>query len=72
MSALTELAAHEQVCEERYKNINRRLDGLEHKFDNLDSKIDNFKNDIYKLLIGSSVSIIICLITVAVTILTKH
>ena len=72
MNALTELAAHEQVCEERYKNIHRRLDGLEHKFDNLDNKIDIFKGDIYKLMIGCATSIIVCLITVAVTTLARN
>jgi len=72
MNLETELAVHEQVCEERYKNINQRLDQLEHKFDSLDSKIDAFKNDIYKIMIGCATSIIVCLITVAVTILIKH
>jgi len=72
MNLETELAIHEQVCEERYKNIHRRLDELEHKFDSLDTKIDAFKNDIYKIIIGCATSIIVCLITVAVTILIKH
>ena len=72
MNALTELAIHEQVCEERYKNINHRLDNLDNKFDKLDNKIDIFKGDVYKIMIGCATSIIVCLITVAVTILTKH
>jgi len=70
MSTATDLAIHEQVCEERYLGILRRLESLETKVDDLHTMIDNTKGDIYKLLIGSAISIIVCLITVSVTILT--
>ena len=72
MNLETELAIHEQVCEERYKNINRRLDDLDHKFDDMGDKLDAFKSDIYKIMIGCATSIIVCLITVAVTTLARH
>jgi len=69
MTTAIDLAIHEQVCEERYNGILRRLESLEKKVDDLHTMIDTTKGDIYKLLIGSAVSIIVCLITASLTIM---
>jgi len=71
MSTATDLQTHEAVCAERYTTIQHRLDGLETKVDDLTNKIDTVKTDLYKLLIGSVVSIVTVLIGGVITILTK-
>jgi len=69
MSTQTDLERHEAVCEERYLRINGRLDNLDKQFDVVNKKIDDFKSDIYKLLIGSAVSVILALLSAAITLI---
>ena len=40
----TALEAHEQLCEQRYSEINRRLDNIEHEIASITGQIDDFKN----------------------------
>jgi tetrahydromethanopterin S-methyltransferase subunit G len=40
----TALEAHEQLCEQRYSEINRRLDNIEHEISSITGQIDDFKN----------------------------
>lgn len=40
----TALEAHEQLCEQRYSEINRRLDNIETNIDNINTSISNFKD----------------------------
>jgi len=40
----TALEAHEQLCEQRYSEINRRLDNIERTIDDINTGISNFKD----------------------------
>jgi len=40
---MTALEAHERLCEQRYAEINRRLDNIETHIDNINKTIDSFK-----------------------------
>lgn len=40
----TALEAHEQLCEQRYSEINRRLDNIERTIDDINTSISNFKD----------------------------
>jgi tetrahydromethanopterin S-methyltransferase subunit G len=51
----TELEAHERLCEQRYAEINRRLDNIEHEVKAITTTIDSFKNSL--LAISAKVGI---------------
>jgi tetrahydromethanopterin S-methyltransferase subunit G len=70
MSTQSDLERHEAVCEERYLRIKERLDALDKRMDDLGKSVESFKGDVYKLLVGCATSILICLITAAVTLIT--
>jgi len=72
MSVETDLSKHEAVCAERYERIKEHLDILDAKFDHLGASVENFKLEIFKIMVGSCVTIIGALIATAVTILTRH
>ena len=72
MTVETDLSKHEAVCAERYERIKEHLNNIDARFDDMANKVETFKTDIYKIMIGSCVTIIGVLIGVAVTILTRH
>ena len=70
MSTQTDLEKHEAVCEERYIRINERLDHLDGQIDDIRKSLDTFKGDVYKLLIGCATSIVVCLVSATITLLS--
>ena len=52
------LKDHEQLCEQRYENIERRLTSVEDKIDGIHKEIDGFKTFIVKLALKSFVGIV--------------
>lgn len=72
MTVETDLSKHEAVCAERYERIKEHLASLDNKFDDLGSRVENFKMEIFKIMVGSCVTIIGALIATAVAILTRH
>lgn len=63
--ARSTLREHELVCEQRYKEIERRLTNLETKLDNLHSIIDDFRTFFVKIAIRSGLGIF-AIVTAAV------
>ena len=55
------LEAHERLCEQRYAEINRRLDNIEHQIDGITQTIDNFKNWIIQTSIKIGIGAIVAL-----------
>jgi archaellum component FlaC len=52
------LRDHEQLCEQRYENIERRLGSVEDKIDGIQHEINGFKTFIVKLAVKSFVGIV--------------
>lgn len=55
--ARSSLSQHEAVCEQRYKEIERRLTNLESKLDQIHGVIDDFRNFLLKIAIRSGIGI---------------
>lgn len=51
--ARSTLSQHEAICEQRYAEINRRLDNLEKKVDTISTTISEFQTFLNKLAIRS-------------------
>lgn len=57
----TELEAHERLCEQRYAEINRRLDNIEHEVKAITTTIDSFKNTLLALAAKVGIGAVIAL-----------
>lgn len=64
------LAAHVDLCAQRYANLDERMNNLEQKtdkieakLDRIDEKIDEFKTEIASMLIRGGVGIILLLLS---------
>jgi hypothetical protein len=57
----TELEAHERLCEQRYAEINRRLDNIETHVSDIHKTIDGFKNYMLQLSLKLGIGAIIAL-----------
>jgi hypothetical protein len=55
------LRDHEQLCEQRYENIERRLTAIEQNIDQIHREIDGFKTFIVKLAIRSFGGLIVAI-----------
>jgi hypothetical protein len=55
------LSQHEELCEQRYGEINRRLDRIEMTIDNIERSIDGFKNFVLQGAIKVGIGAIIAL-----------
>jgi tetrahydromethanopterin S-methyltransferase subunit G len=66
-----DLATHVELCAQRYKELDDRLDKLESKVDRIVETMNNFKSDIKKTLITTGGTIIVTLITTLGVIYTK-
>lgn len=67
----TNLDLHVSLCEERYEKLEARITNLEIKVSEIDRKIDEFRLDFFKIMVGSSGSIIVAIIGAVALILTK-
>lgn len=57
----TELEAHERLCEQRYSEINRRLDNIETEVRGIQRTIDGFQTFAVQLAIKTGIGAIIAL-----------
>lgn len=57
----TALEAHEELCEQRYSEINRRLDNIETEISSITKLIDEFRNFIIKGSIKVGIGAILAL-----------
>lgn len=67
----TNLEAHVDLCAERYKHLETRLEIIEKKVESLATAITESKNSMSKVIIGATATIIAGLISTVVTILMK-
>lgn len=65
------LEAHVELCAERYKQLETRLEIIETKVENLSSKIEDSQNNMSKVVIGSTATIVAALLSTVVTIIMK-
>jgi hypothetical protein len=65
------LDAHVSICALRYANLDTRLTTLEDKVDKLADAITNSKQDMSKIIIGSTATVVASLVGLIVTILMK-
>jgi hypothetical protein len=65
------LDAHVSICALRYANLDMRLTTLEDKVDKLANAITESKQDMSKVIIGATATVVASLIGVIVTILMK-
>lgn len=64
-----DLSTHVDLCAERYKELDHRLESVENKLDKLNDRVDNIKGELKKSLIGAVAAIIVALIGSAGTII---
>jgi hypothetical protein len=55
------LSQHEELCEQRYGEINRRLDRIEMTIDNIERSIDGFKNQFIQISVKVGIGALIAL-----------
>lgn len=65
------LEAHVELCAERYKQLELRLDTIETKVESLSGKIEASNSSMSKVIIGATATIIAGLLSTVVTILMK-
>ena len=65
------LEAHVELCAERYKQMDKRLEAIEKKVNDLVEKFDESRQGLVKVIIGAVATILAGLISVVVTILMK-
>jgi tetrahydromethanopterin S-methyltransferase subunit G len=65
------LEAHVELCAERYKQLELRLDTIETKVENLSGKIEDSNSSMSKVIIGATATIIAGLLSTVITILMK-
>ena len=46
------LEHHENLCSERYNNIDRRFDAVDRRFEAVDRRLDNIETDVRELRAG--------------------
>jgi mevalonate kinase len=56
------LEAHVDLCALRYAQLEARLDKLEQKFDDFTGQLLQMRQDFFKIMIGSSATIIVAII----------
>jgi hypothetical protein len=57
-----DLATHVDICAERYKGLDERLDKVEKKIDDIYAMVKNSKSELTKTLIATGGTIVVALI----------
>lgn len=65
------LEAHVELCAERYKQLELRLNTIEVKVENLAEKIEDSQSSMSKVIIGATATIVAGLLSTVITILMK-
>lgn len=66
-----DLQLHVELCAQRYKELDTRLNSLESKMDQLSSKIDQYKGDFGKIMVTTAGSIIVAIVALIGVLITK-
>jgi septation ring formation regulator EzrA len=54
---MSTLREHEKLCEQRFSEVNRRLESVENKIDKIHATIDGFQKYLLQLAVKSAVGI---------------
>ena len=54
---MSTLKEHEKLCEQRFSEVNRRLESVESKIDEIHKTIDDFQKYLLQLAVKSAVGI---------------
>lgn len=65
------LEAHVELCAERYKNLDRRLNIIEKKVESILSELSSNNKNMQKVIIGATGTIIAGLLSTIVTFIVK-
>lgn len=65
------LEAHVELCAERYKNLDRRLNIIEDKVESILSELSSNNKNMQKVIIGATGTIIAGLLSTIVTFIIK-
>ena len=65
------LEAHDELCAERYKQLETRLSSIEGKVANLQDTIEKSSLNTIKVLIGTAGTVIVGILSVLAVIITK-
>lgn len=57
-----ELSVHVDICAERYKGLDERLNTVEKKIDDVRDTVKSFRTELTKTLIGTAGTIVVALI----------
>lgn len=66
-----DLTMHVGLCEERYRQIDSRLNNLEQKVDKISAELTENKRSLATVIISSAASIVASILGLIVTILVK-
>lgn len=67
----TNLELHVKICAERYKDLDDRMDRLETKLDKINEKVEGFKSELTGILVKTGGTIVVAILALIGTILTK-
>jgi len=56
---MSTLKEHEKLCEQRFSEVNRRLESVEHKIDKIHSTIDGFQRYLLQLAIKTGLGLFV-------------
>ena len=65
------LAAHVDLCAQRYASLDERLTKIENKFGELQKLIETSQNSMTRIMIGTAGTVVAGVLSVLVVILTK-
>ena len=68
----TNLAAHVDLCAQRYQNLDERLTKIEGKFSELQKLIESGQSSMTKVMIGTAGTIVTGILGLVVVVLQKH
>jgi tetrahydromethanopterin S-methyltransferase subunit G len=67
----TNLEAHVDLCEQRYKNLENRLEKIEEKVESIHADIQSGNKSMIKVIIGATGTIVAGLLSTIVVLLMK-
>jgi uncharacterized protein (UPF0212 family) len=67
----TNLEVHVTLCEQRYANLESRIDKIEAKIDEMTKIINNLRLDFFKIMVGTAGSIIVAIVGGVSLVLSK-
>ena len=56
---MSTLKEHEKLCEQRFSEVNRRLESVEHKIDEIHATLDGFQRYLLQLAIKTGLGLFV-------------